>query len=83
MEKTMRWCSECTANWRDKWSKVRAERNRFKDDLKRLSIKHEAALENLNRQLQMPEVGLKVSLIFLKVAEQIGDKAKLTARLLK
>jgi hypothetical protein len=83
MEKTMRWWSECTANWRDKWSKVRAERNRFKDDLKRLSIKHEAALENLNRQLQMPEVGLKVSLIFLKVAEQIGDKAKLTARLLK
>ncbi len=23
MEKTMKWWSDCTANWRDKWSKVR------------------------------------------------------------
>lgn len=23
MEKTMRWWSDCTANWREKWSKVR------------------------------------------------------------
>jgi len=28
MEKTMRWWSDCTANWRDKWTKVRAERNK-------------------------------------------------------
>ena len=27
MEKTMRWWSECTANWRDKWSKVRTKDN--------------------------------------------------------
>ena len=51
MEKTMRWWSECTANWREKWSKVRAERNRYKDDLKRLSLKHEAALDDLRSQL--------------------------------
>lgn len=50
MEKTMRWWSECTANWRDKWSKVRAERNRFKDELKILSLKHEEALSELNKQ---------------------------------
>ena len=25
MEKTMKWWSDCTANWRDKWSKVRWE----------------------------------------------------------
>ena len=50
MEKTMRWWSECTANWREKWSKVRAERNRYKDELKRLSLKHEAALADLNKQ---------------------------------
>jgi len=24
MEKTMRWWSDCTANWREKWSKVLA-----------------------------------------------------------
>ena len=23
MEKTMRWWSDCTANWREKWGKVR------------------------------------------------------------
>lgn len=23
MEKTMRWWSDCTANWREKWCKVR------------------------------------------------------------
>lgn len=23
MEKTMRWWSDCTANWREKWSKVK------------------------------------------------------------
>ncbi|KAB5558752.1 hypothetical protein PHYPO_G00020880 [Pangasianodon hypophthalmus] len=32
MEKTMRWWSDCTANWREKWSKVRAERNRARDE---------------------------------------------------
>ena len=50
MEKTNQWWSECTANWREKWSKVRAERNRYKDELKRLSLKHEAALADLNKQ---------------------------------
>lgn len=24
MEKTMKWWSDCTANWREKWSKVRS-----------------------------------------------------------
>ena len=38
MEKTMIWWSECTANWRDKWSKVRAERNRLREDSKRLQM---------------------------------------------
>ena len=32
MEKTMRWWSECTASWRDKWNTVRMERNRARED---------------------------------------------------
>ncbi|TMS13130.1 Coiled-coil domain-containing protein 102A [Larimichthys crocea] len=36
MEKTMRWWSDCTANWREKWSKVRAERNRARDEVRQL-----------------------------------------------
>ena len=32
MEKTMRWWSECTAGWRAKWSVVRDERNRAREE---------------------------------------------------
>ncbi|VBB25829.1 unnamed protein product [Acanthocheilonema viteae] len=32
MEKTMRWWSECTASWRQKWSTVRNERNRAREE---------------------------------------------------
>ena len=39
MEKTMKWWSDCTANWREKWSKVRAERNRYKEEAKRLGAR--------------------------------------------
>lgn len=35
MENTMRWWSQCTANWREKWSTVRNERNRARDELTR------------------------------------------------
>lgn len=36
MEKTMRWWSDCTANWREKWSKVRGERNKARDECRQL-----------------------------------------------
>ncbi|CAH1164224.1 unnamed protein product [Phyllotreta striolata] len=45
MEKTMRWWSDCTANWREKWSKVRNERNRAREETKRLRSEFEALLE--------------------------------------
>lgn len=33
MEKTLQWWSDCTANWREKWAKVRAERNRLREEV--------------------------------------------------
>ncbi|CAH0403208.1 unnamed protein product [Chilo suppressalis] len=39
MEKTMRWWSDCTANWREKWSKVRTERNKAREEAKQLKSK--------------------------------------------
>ncbi|XP_071785349.1 coiled-coil domain-containing protein 102A-like [Asterias amurensis] len=42
MEKTMRWWSDCTANWREKWGKVRAERNKAREEVRQLRIKLEA-----------------------------------------
>ncbi|UYV81204.1 hypothetical protein LAZ67_20000331, partial [Cordylochernes scorpioides] len=39
MEKTMRWWSDCTANWREKWSKVRTERNKAREEARILRNK--------------------------------------------
>jgi len=43
MEKTMRWWSDCTANWREKWSRAREERNRARDECRRLRTELDAA----------------------------------------
>nr|XP_022903348.1 coiled-coil domain-containing protein 102A isoform X3 [Onthophagus taurus] len=48
MEKTMRWWSDCTANWREKWSKVRNERNTAREESKQLRSKLDAALKDTN-----------------------------------
>ncbi|KAM6223747.1 coiled-coil domain-containing protein 102A [Rhynchocyon petersi] len=47
MEKTMRWWSDCTANWREKWSKVRAERNRAREEVRQLRQR----LDSLTKEL--------------------------------
>ncbi|KAJ1523319.1 hypothetical protein ONE63_001192 [Megalurothrips usitatus] len=46
MEKTMRWWSDCTANWREKWSKVRNERNSAREESKMLRLKLEMAVKD-------------------------------------
>ena len=48
MEKTMRWWSDCTANWREKWSKVRNERNKAREESKQLRSKLDNALKDTN-----------------------------------
>ncbi|KAL1456834.1 hypothetical protein WDU94_001530 [Cyamophila willieti] len=48
MEKTMRWWSDCTANWREKWSKVRNERNKAREELKSQQGKVDAALKEVS-----------------------------------
>ncbi|BES98269.1 Coiled-coil domain containing [Nesidiocoris tenuis] len=47
MEKTMRWWSDCTANWREKWSKVRNERNKAREESKMLRSKLDSALKDV------------------------------------
>ncbi|KAG8437259.1 hypothetical protein GDO86_008097 [Hymenochirus boettgeri] len=47
MEKTMRWWSDCTANWREKWSKVRAERNKAREE----GVQLRSRLEILSKEL--------------------------------
>ncbi|XP_054712758.1 coiled-coil domain-containing protein 102A-like isoform X2 [Uloborus diversus] len=48
MEKTMRWWSDCTANWREKWSKVRTERNKAREESRVLRGKLEIAAKECN-----------------------------------
>lgn len=48
MEKTMRWWSDCTANWREKWSKVRAERNKAREEGVQLRNRLEVLSKELN-----------------------------------
>nr|XP_056710921.1 coiled-coil domain-containing protein 102B [Euleptes europaea] len=48
MEKTMRWWSDCTANWREKWSKVRAERNKAREEGRQLKLRLEATMKELS-----------------------------------
>lgn len=44
----MKWWSDCTANWREKWSKVRNERNKARDEAKQLRATLEATVKESN-----------------------------------
>lgn len=48
MEKTMRWWSDCTANWRAKWGQVRAERDGAREEGRQLRVKLEMAVKELS-----------------------------------
>ncbi|NWI54588.1 C102B protein, partial [Calyptomena viridis] len=48
MEKTMRWWSDCTANWREKWNKVRGERNKAQEEARQLRIKLDSVIKELS-----------------------------------
>ncbi|PAA64728.1 hypothetical protein BOX15_Mlig031371g1, partial [Macrostomum lignano] len=46
LEKTMRWWSDCTASWRDKWSRTRNERNLAREEARQQRrLAEEARLE--------------------------------------
>ncbi|XP_014347204.2 coiled-coil domain-containing protein 102A [Latimeria chalumnae] len=47
MEKTMRWWSDCTANWREKWSKIRAERNKAREEARLVRQKLDTMMKEL------------------------------------
>uniref|UniRef100_A0A336LSQ7 CSON002791 protein n=1 Tax=Culicoides sonorensis TaxID=179676 RepID=A0A336LSQ7_CULSO len=69
MEKTMKWWSDCTQNWREKWSKVRTERNKARDEVKQLRASLEAArkdAENYKREME------KLHLLMIKHAGQFS-----------
>ncbi|XP_031826388.1 coiled-coil domain-containing protein 102A isoform X1 [Nomia melanderi] len=85
MEKTMRWWSDCTANWREKWSKVRNERNMAREEAKMLRAKLEIAVKDANsykhecQELELQNEQLKkemekIHMILLKHAGQFDQQ---------
>lgn len=70
----MKWWSDCTQNWREKWSKVRTERNKAREEVKQLRASLETArkdAENYKREME------KVHLLMIKHAGQFkknGDE---------
>lgn len=77
MEKTMRWWSDCTANWREKWSKVRAERNRARDEVRQLRQR----LDTLTKELtgarrERQEVTSENEALRQEVARLHGDASE-------
>ncbi|KAK2579896.1 hypothetical protein KPH14_007576 [Odynerus spinipes] len=85
MEKTMRWWSDCTANWREKWSKVRNERNMAREEAKVLRAKLEITMKDANtykhesQELEMKNEQLKnemekIHMLLLKHAGQFNQQ---------
>ncbi|XP_014486329.1 PREDICTED: coiled-coil domain-containing protein 102A isoform X2 [Dinoponera quadriceps] len=85
MEKTMRWWSDCTANWREKWSKVRNERNMAREEVKVLRAKLEIAVKDANtfkhesQEMELQNEQLKkemekIHMILLKHAGQFDQQ---------
>ncbi|XP_044764815.1 coiled-coil domain-containing protein 102A isoform X1 [Coccinella septempunctata] len=85
MEKTMRWWSDCTANWREKWSKVRNERNKAREECKQLRTKLDSVLKETSsskkkkEELEIQNEHLKkeiekIHLILLKHAGQFDSQ---------
>lgn len=75
MEKTMRWWSDCTANWREKWSKVRTERNKAREETRLLrarvdaATKEAAALKREKHELEAEVDQLRREFDYLRTAE--------------
>lgn len=81
----MRWWSDCTANWREKWSKVRNERNMAREEAKMLRAKLEIAVKDANsykhecQELELQNEQLKkemekIHMVLLKHAGQFDQQ---------
>ncbi|KIH54394.1 hypothetical protein ANCDUO_15460 [Ancylostoma duodenale] len=79
MEKTMRWWSECTACWREKWSTVRDERNRAREEGQGLRHAYEEAnakidkLQSEKREVELELMKTKSALHKLVVQNSISQ----------
>lgn len=76
MEKTMRWWSDCTANWREKWGKVRAERNKAREENRQLKLKLEAAVKEISNLKRERIAGQEIQAKLEKENEKLERELK-------
>lgn len=77
----MRWWSDCTANWREKWSKVRNERNKVREEAKQLRTKLDSAMKDANGyktekqelELQNDELKREIERIHIMLLKHAGQ----------
>ncbi|XP_027627131.1 coiled-coil domain-containing protein 102B [Tupaia chinensis] len=71
MEKTMRWWSDCTANWREKWSKVRAERNSAREEGRQLRMRLEMTMKELSELKKKQSLSPQKETLEAKVTQEL------------
>ena len=77
-----RWWCDCTASWREKWSKVRNERNKARDECKRLRNKLDgfakdcSTLKKEKDELTCDIDGLRTQLLALDVKGKDIDNVR-------
>lgn len=78
MEKSMKWWSDCTQTWRNKWTDVRNERNKAREELKLArSQLDDSTKEKLEMEVQIVQLKKeieKVHLLMLKHTNLISHK---------
>lgn len=82
MEKTMRWWSDCTANWREKWGKVRAERNKAREENRQLKLKLEAAAKEISNLKREKLLAHEIQTKLHKEVEKLERELKKDRRLI-
>lgn len=82
MEKTMRWWSDCTANWREKWGKVRAERNKAREENRQLKLKLEAAAKEVSIVKREKQEALEIKARYEREVEKLERELKKDKRLI-
>ncbi|WAR13205.1 C102A-like protein [Mya arenaria] len=74
MEKTMRWWSDCTSNWREKWSKVRNERNKAREENRQLRGKLDLLIKENNSLKRDKDELVNSSKITVGKTDKLQDK---------
>lgn len=77
----MKWWSDCTANWREKWSKVRTERNKARDEAKHLRASLESSVkesnaykrEKIDLELQITQLRKEMDKIHMLMMRHAGQ----------